>query len=833
MDFRVVHKWTSVRVVIWMALHLTFYIEALELLYSVTEESKAGTVVGHMSKDLNMEVQVIMHRELRVVSESNVKYFDVDPTSGALVVRQEVDRERVCGSRSSCHIRAQILLQKPLEVHHVIVEVLDVNDNAPVFQIKNVTLEISEAAAPGTAFHLESARDADVGINSLRSYFLSPNDCFILRVETKSDGTKLPVLVLNKPLDREQHNAFRLNLTAVDGGKPEKIGTTLLFVNILDITDNAPEFDNPLKRVTLLENSPAGTLVTSLSAFDADHGLNGEIYYFFDKYTSSHVLQIFSVDPDSGEIRVTGVVDREQAYMYDFTVQARDRGSPAMEGACNIKVEIIDVNDNTPVISINSITHILSEDVSLGTVIAILTIKDGDAGKNGEVRVQIPSGLPFKISSSYEGHYTIKTDDILDRETVGEYTITVTASDSGSPPRSSQESFVLRVSDVNDNMPVFSQPSYSVDIPENNAPNAQILVVSAFDPDVGENSTLSYFIVNGNIHGSFVSSYVYMNPDNGQIYTMRSFDYEQINMFQIVVQVRDKGSPSWSSNVTVHVFILDQNDHVPKLLYPPFPPDGTLQFFVPISADPDRLVNRISCVDGDSGHNAWLFYSLAGPDAALFHIDAHTGELRVAGKLEQEEHKGIFSLSVLVQDNGKPLLSSTIAVNLTLAEKTTDPSSERMSSPSKNTNHSADLALYLIISLSCIISVSFLTIIFIGLRWLNHHGHLTPMMHRLGFKHRPKDLHLQLNSNGPVRYLEVMAASQNPHKPVYTPCFSTISSRSDFVFVRTPCGAISTSLSRRLFGVSHSKVRLLKRNFSNIMKNELQNMVWNVIKESS
>ncbi|XP_053097322.1 protocadherin gamma-C5-like isoform X50 [Pangasianodon hypophthalmus] len=802
MDCRVRHRRTSVRVGIWIALHLILDIEASELLYSVAEESKPGTVVGHMSKDLIMDLQAIMHRELRVISESNVKYFDVDPASGALVLRQEVDRECICGSSSSCHIRAQIFLQKPLEVHHVTVEVVDVNDNAPVFQTKNVSLEISEAAAPGTGFRLESARDADVGLNSLRSYLLSSNDYFILRVETKSDGTKLPVLVLNKPLDREKHSAFRLNLTAVDGGKPEKSGTTLLFVNILDINDNAPEFDKPLKRVTLLENSPAGTLVTSLTAFDADHGLNGEIHYSFDKYTSSHVLQIFSVDPDSGEIRVTGVVDHEQAHMYDFTVQARDRGSPAMEGSCNIKVEIIDVNDNTPVISINSVSHVLSEDVTSGTVIAILSIKDADAGKNGEVSVQIPSGLPFKIVSSYEGHYTLMTDGLLDRETVAEYTITVTASDSGSPPHSSQESFVVRLSDVNDNAPVFSQPSYSVDIPENNAPNAPILAVSAIDPDVGENSTLSYFIVDSDIHGSVVSSYVYINPEKGQIYTRRALDYEQINMFQIVVQVRDQGSPARRSNVTVHVFILDQNDHIPKLLYPPLPPDGTLQFFVPISADPGHLVNRISCVDGDSGHNAWLFYSLTGPDAALFHIGAHTGELRVAGKLVQEEHKSVFSITVLVQDNGKPVLSSTLAVNITLAEKTTDTSSERRSLPNRKTNHSADLALYLIISLSCIMSVSLLTIIFIALRWLNHHGHLTSIMHRLGFKRQRKDLHLQINSNGPIRYLEVVGASQNPHKPMYTPCFSTISSQSDFVFVRTPHGAISTSLSRKLFGSS-------------------------------
>lgn len=368
-DFSVMHRRKSARAFIWIALHLIINVSALKPLYSVAEESKPGTLVRHMAKDLNLDFQAIKHKELRVLSESNVKYFDVDPTNGALVTRQEVDRERICGSSSSCHIRAQILLQKPLEAHHVTVEVVDVNDNAPVFQTKNASLDMSEAAAPGTGFRLESARDADVGINSLRSYFLSPNDYFILRVETKSDGAKLPVLVLNKPLDREKHNAFCLNLTAVEGGKPEQFETTQIFVNILDINDNAPEFDKPLKRVTILENSPVGTLVTSLTALDADHGANGEIHYSFHKYTSSHVLETFSVDPDCGLIRVTGVVDREQAHVYDITVQARDRGSPAMEGSCSIKVEIVDVNDNAPVVSNYSVSRVLSEDVSSGTVI--------------------------------------------------------------------------------------------------------------------------------------------------------------------------------------------------------------------------------------------------------------------------------------------------------------------------------------------------------------------------------------------------------------------------------------------------------------------------------
>ncbi|XP_066507614.1 protocadherin gamma-C5-like isoform X8 [Hoplias malabaricus] len=759
-----------------------------------------------MSKDLGMDPQSIARRTLRMVSESNVRYFDIDATSGALVMKQVIDRESVCGWSGSCHIRSQISLQNPLEMHSVTVEVVDVNDNAPVFQTNTTSLEVSEAAAPGTTFRLEIADDPDVGVNSLHSYILSPNDCFILKVETKSDGRKLPLLVLNKPLDREQQSVFRLILMAVDGGKPEKSGTTLIVMNVLDVNDNAPECDTPVRRVSLFENSPVGTLVTALNASDADHGPNGEIFYSFDKFTPSFVLQLFTVDPITGELTVKGPVDHEQARVYDITVQARDRGSPAMEGSCNIKVEIIDVNDNTPVIIVSSLSSEVSEDVPPGSVIALLSVRDEDVGKNGDVSVQIPSGLPFKIRNSFEGQYALVTDSPLDRETVAEYTITVTATDSGSPPRSSQESFAVRLSDVNDNENVFSQPSYSVDIAENNAPNAPLLTVAAFDPDMGENSTLSFSVVDSHTQGFPVSSLVYINPEKGLVSTLRSLDYEQRNMFQIVVRVQDQGSPVRSADVTVHVFIQDENDHSPRLLYPPLPPEGTLQFLVPSNAAASHVVNRVTCVDDDSGHNAWLVYSLTGPDAALFRIGAHTGQIQTARTLVADERKNVLSIIVLVQDHGRPALSTTVAVNVTAAEKVTDTSPERRSSPSRRSNGS-DFSLYLIVSLSCIIAVSLLTVAAVAVRWLGRRGHLAWLMHRSGFKPalKHRDFHLQLNTQGPVRHLEVVGGSRDHRKPTSTPCFSTISSRSDFVFVRTPDGALSTSLTRRLFGSSFLK----------------------------
>ncbi|XP_026135732.1 protocadherin gamma-C5-like isoform X4 [Carassius auratus] len=797
----------------WPALCLSLYLMHLsiasgELHYSVPEEQKPGSVVGNIARDLSLSALRITERNLEVVSGSNSQYFEVNP-NGFLVIKETIDRESICALSSACSLHLQILLQNPLEIHRVLVQIEDVNDNAPQFPNVNSSLEISEAAAPGTRFRLESARDPDVGINSLRTYSLSSSDFFVLKVETKSDGSKFPELVLEKALDREVQAAFRLSLTAVDGGQPEKSGTTLLLIKILDVNDNAPVFDEPVKRISLLENSPPGTLVTKLNATDVDSGVNGKISYLFSKYTPERILKMFSVDSQSGEIRVVGNVDYEEVNVYDITVQARDGGSPAMEGSCNIKVEIIDVNDNTPEVTLTSLTSPIREDAETGTVIALISAKDLDSGDNGKLTLRVSQGLPFKLKSVFGEHYKLVTDGRLDREVIDEYTVVVTATDSGSPPRSSQKTFAVRLSDVNDNAPVFSQNSYSVDVAENNAPGTPIATVLASDPDVGDNARLSYSILPTIIHGSPISSYVYISPENGNIFTMRALDYEQMNAFKIEVQVRDAGAPPQTSNVTVHVFVVDQNDNPPVILYPTHSEDAGLQLTVPHGAPVGHRVNKIVAVDPDSGHNAWLFYSIApGDDSSLFHIEQHTGELLTAQKLMDDEQGGIthpaYNFIVVVRDNGQPPLSTSISVTVTIEEKSPDKSTDFHITPHKGTGMT-DVTLYLIISLGCVTLVSLLTMTVFLVRCIRHKGGSTCCYSRTGFRSRHsyqqrahKDLHLQLNTDGPIRYMEVVGGPQEPHMRTYRPCYSTLSSRSDFVFVKTPILSHNNTLNMTL-----------------------------------
>lgn len=800
-----------------------------QLSYSVSEELNPGSVVGNIAKDLGLTAQRIVQRNLRLVTEPTTQYFEVKQATGDLVIKQKIDREQMCELGSACSLRIQILLDGPLEVHRVAVDILDVNDNAPRFSTSNISLEISEAAAPGTRFRLESAHDPDVGTNSLRTYHLAANDFFVLNVETKSDGNKFPELVVDKALDREAQASFRLLLTAVDGGQPEKSGSTLLLIKVLDVNDNAPVFDEPVKKVRLLENVAQGTLVTKLNATDADSGNNGDISFLFSKYTPERVLKLFSVDSKSGEIHVIGDVDYEKAAAYHITVQARDGGSPAMEGSCNVIIDIIDVNDNAPEVTQTSLTSPIREDSAPDTVIAFISARDLDSGVNGKVTLTVQPGLPFKLISDFDMHYRLITAGNLDREAVPEYTVVIRATDAGSPRLSSQTTFVVKLSDVNDNAPIFSQPSYSVDIPENNALSAPIAAVSATDPDLGDNARISYSILPSMVQGSPISSYVYINPESGLIYSMRSLDHEQLNAFRIEVQARDAGVPPRATNVTVHVFVVDVNDNAPVIVHPSHPKDKPLQLTVPLSAGPGHLINKLVGVDADSGHNAWLFYSIVpGPNAGMFRIGAHNGELRTARNWAEDEEGSSYNIMIIIQDNGDPPKSSSVNITVTVDEKST------VNNAQTNPRHTnfyhrtgmSDITLYLIISLACVSAVSFITFAVLMIRCLRHRG---PGLggsdcccygrHRPGRYHqRPsKDLHLQLNTDGPIRYMEVVGGPQEPHTRTYRPCYSTISSRSDFVFMKTPMlshnNTLNVTLSRKHLMNSASEVRVAERHW--------------------
>ncbi|XP_074866163.1 protocadherin alpha-C2-like [Carettochelys insculpta] len=679
------------------------------LRYSVREELQRGAFVGDVAGDLGVEPRRLAARGARLTSGSGRQYLALEPGRGALLVKERMDREALCGLSPACFLSLELVLEQPVEVRNVEVEVLDLNDHAPRFPRQDYRLEVSESAVPGARFPIEGAQDPDVGPNSVQSYRLSPNPHFALDLAGFQRDSKLLELVLQQPLDREQSALQRLVLTAVDGGSPARSGTAQISVRVLDTNDNAPVFDRSTYAVKLLENAAPGTLVVRLNASDPDEGSNGELLYSFSSYTPQEVRQLFSIHPLSGEVRVNGTLDYEEASSYEIYVQATDRGPVPMAGHCKVLLSIVDANDNAPEVVLTSLYSPVPENARPETVVALMSVTDRDSGANKQVRLSIPPHIPFKLNS-FKNSYTLVTQGELDRERAPSYNITITATDAGTPPLSSHRAIQVDISDVNDNPPRFQESRYSVYIPENNALGVSLCAVKATDPDANENAQVSYSLLGGDIQGLPITSYVSIKSDTGNIYAVNSFDYEKLREFQVVVQAQDAGSPALSSTATVHVYVVDLNDHAPQILYPTSTNASTALEMIPRSASAGYLVTKVIAMDADSGQNAWLFYQLAqASDSAPFRVELHSGEIRTTRKLGDDSGT-TFNLSVVVRDNGEPPLSSTVAITVAVVDRASKsiPDTRRHV---KSARTYSEITLYLIIALSSVSFMFLLTII--------------------------------------------------------------------------------------------------------------------------
>ncbi|KAM9740622.1 protocadherin gamma-A12-like [Menidia menidia] len=691
-----------------------------DMSYSFPEEMKRGSVIGNIAKDLGLQTGALSDRRARIDTDGTDKrYCDINLNSGELVVAEridliegKIDREEHCGENPTCVLKFDLLLENPLELHRLSLQVQDINDNSPIFQKDVVKLEISESADKGARYRINAAHDADIGQNSVQSYILQQNEHFVFNIQTTASGTKYGELVLNKELDREEKKELKLLLTAVDGGSPQRSGTVVIHVIVLDANDNAPVFTEAVYTASLPENSPLNTPVVTVSATDSDEGVNGQVTYEFSRL-SDRSKTLFSLDKQTGSIIVTGKIDYEERSRYEMRIEAKD--GYGLSSEAKVIIDITDVNDNAPLIYLKSVSNPIPENVAPGTEVGIINVQDRDSEKNRQVRCSIQQNVPFKLVLSIKNYYSLVTTGSLDREVVSDYNITITATDEGSPPLSSSKTVELSVADINDNPPVFEEQSYSAYVTENNKPGSTLCSISARDPDWRQNGTVIYSLLAGEVGGAPVSSYVSVNGDTGVIHAVRSFDYEQLRSFKVQVMARDNGSPPLSSNVTVSVFISDVNDNSPQILYPA--PEGSsfMTELVPKAAHGGSLVSKVIAVDADSGQNAWLSYEIIkSTDPGLFSIGVHSGEIRTQRDISESDSMK-QNLIVAVKDNGQPSLSATCAMFLLISDNLAEvPELKDISYDEKNSK----LTSYLIIALVSV-STFFLTfiIIILGVRF--------------------------------------------------------------------------------------------------------------------
>lgn len=677
----------------------------INLKYSVVEEERAGTVIGNIAKDAGFSTWEQPVPLFRVLSNSAPHLLEINPVSGLLVTKQKIDRDLLCGQNSKCVISLEEMVNS-MEICVVKVEILDINDNSPSFPTEQIDLEISETASPGTRVPLESAYDPDSGDFGVQTYQITPNELFGLEIKSRGDGSRFAELVVEKALDREVQSHYSYMITALDGGKPPNLGTTQLNVKVIDSNDNYPVFEQTTYTVNVLENAPVNSLVIDLNASDPDEGTNGEIIYSFNSYVPDKTRQLFKLEPRTGAITVKGNIDYEEGSIYEIDVQAKDLGPNSIPAHCKVTVNVVDVNDNVPLItlfSVNSETVEVSEVAPPGYVIGLVRVSDRDSGANGRVQCELLGAVPFKLQE-YESFYTILVDGRLDREQRDFYNLTILAKDGGSPSLQSTKSFTVRITDENDNPPHFTKPFYQVSVRENNTPGSHLLSVSARDIDLGLNGSVSYQIVPSQVRDMPVFTYVSINPTSGDVYALRSFNYEQTRSFEFKVMAKDGGTPALESNSTVKVFVLDVNDNVPIITAPPLV-NGTTDVYIPRNVGSGYLVTVVKADDYDEGDNGRLTYGIVDGDRGFFEMDQTSGEIRTTRSFGDGAETS-YELIVVAHDHGKSALSATALVAVYLS-----PGLDAQESTG-----SLNLSLIFIIALGSIAAILFVTMIFVAVK---------------------------------------------------------------------------------------------------------------------
>nr|KAF6346857.1 hypothetical protein mPipKuh1_010607 [Pipistrellus kuhlii] len=690
--------------------------------YSVPEEAKHGTFVGRIAQDLGLELAELVPRLFRVASKGRGDLLEVNLRNGILFVNSRIDREELCGRSLECSIHLEVVVERPLQVFHVEVEVKDINDNPPVFSLREQKVLIPESKPPDSHFPLEGASDADIGENGQLTYRLSQNEYFSLELPRNSKQTNRLSLTLKKSLDREKTPEISLLLTAADQGKPELTDTVQLFICILDTNDNEPEFEQPEYKLRLTENAAKETFVIKLNATDLDEGVNGEVTYSLLS-VKPNGKPLFTIGKNSGELRVNGTLDYEENKFYEIEVQATDKGNPPMAGHCTVWVEILDANDNAPEIAVTSLSLPVPEATPPGTVIALISVSDRDSGVNGQMICSLTPEVPFKLVSTFKNYYSLVLDSALDREKLSHYELVVTARDGGSPSLSATASVSVEVADVNDNAPTFAQPEYTVFMKENNPPGCHIFTVSARDADAQENALVSYSLVERRVGERALSSYVSVHAESGRVFALQPLDHEELELLRFQVSARDAGVPPLGSAVTLQVFVLDENDHAPALLPPGAGAGGGAGGgeLVWRAVGAGHVVAKVRAVDADSGYNAWLSYELlpaAGGARSPFRVGLYTGEISTTRALDEADAPR-QRLLVLVKDHGEPALAVTATVLLSLVDSGQAPKTSLRASSGTASAESAlvDVNVYLIIAICAVSSLLVLTLIlYIALR---------------------------------------------------------------------------------------------------------------------
>ena len=530
---------------------------------------------------------------------------------------------------------------------YVTVNLLDANDHDPIvkFRYFPATAEhatVDENAQNGSVVAAVSVVDMDEGVNS--ETYIEITDGNQLGHFRLEKSQSFDIVRVNGVLDREKLNKYNLTIVATDRGSPPRSSTAFLIIQVNDINDHAPAFEKSEYSAVLSETVPVGTYVAGITATDEDTGINSNIYYAI---VSGDDSQWFNIDVNTGLITTRTELDRELKDTVLLNITARDGGPNPKKAETQLKVNILDENDERPTFREPVVNISLSENTQPRTLVAIVEAVDNDQGTNGTVTYHFHDDVEEDYPGTFalgpsSGRVTTKTK--LDREAMPNCVIKVIARDQGIPPVSSTATINLELQDVNDNSPEIYPQKYFVTVPEDMEKGSPVVKVTASDKDEGENAIISYEITEGD------QSTFEIEKATGVVRLKGKLSRNAKSSYQLKVSVADMGGRRAQEDAVVDIVL--ESDQLRDLEF-----DTTDGYRFSVEEDPGkktpatgRVVGKVSVSNAPDGGDV-SYAIVSGDRDGIFSMDSASGEIKTARRIDREE-TATYHLKVVATSSG-------------------------------------------------------------------------------------------------------------------------------------------------------------------------------------